>query len=179
MSDRRQQLADAALRVLADGGSRDLTHRAVDAEAGVPAGSTSNYFRTRDALITAIADRLEELDRIEAGRLLATPPQTLEQVADLLAAFAEWQTSEKTAQATRARLELATILDLSAQHQRLLTTFATVLAGVGVSDPPAAARRAADYLDGVVLHAVTIPGRVVDPDEVRAAAYALLRLDQR
>lgn len=176
MPDRRQHVADAALRVVADGGLRALTHRAVDARAEVPAGSTSNYFRTREALVTAVADRLAELDRLAADRLAAAPPQTVEQVADLIAAFAAWQTGEATAPATRARLELATNLDLSAQHRGLLDRLTTVLAGAGVADPPAAARRVADYLDGVVLHAVTIPGRTVDRAEVRAAASALLTL---
>ena len=176
MSDRRQQIAEAALRVVAGGGLRALTHRAVDAEAGVPVGSASNCFRTREALVTAVADRLAELDRAEADRLTAAPPQTLEQVAELIASFARWQTSGAAAEATRARLELATHLNLSRQHQRLLDDFTAVLTGVGVADPPAAARRAADYLDGVVLHAVTIPDRTVDQAEVRAAAYALLSM---
>lgn len=57
-TDRRTQLADAGLGVLAADGMRGLTHRAVDRAAGVPDGTTSNYFRTRDALVTALADRL-------------------------------------------------------------------------------------------------------------------------
>jgi AcrR family transcriptional regulator len=56
--ERRAGLADAALRVLAREGARGLTHRAVDAEAGAPVGTASNYFRNRPALISAIADRL-------------------------------------------------------------------------------------------------------------------------
>ncbi|MGI5125194.1 NUDIX domain-containing protein [Pseudonocardia sp. CA-107938] len=56
--ERRAGLADAALRVLAREGTRGLTHRAVDAEAGVPTGTASNYFRNRPALISAIADRM-------------------------------------------------------------------------------------------------------------------------
>lgn len=56
--DRRAELADAALRVLAREGGRGLTHRAVDAEASVPQGTTSNYFRNRTALVAAVADRI-------------------------------------------------------------------------------------------------------------------------
>jgi 8-oxo-dGTP pyrophosphatase MutT (NUDIX family)/AcrR family transcriptional regulator len=55
---RRAELADAALRVLAREGSRGLTHCAVDEEAGVPTGTASNYFRSRPALIGAVAERL-------------------------------------------------------------------------------------------------------------------------
>jgi DNA-binding transcriptional regulator YbjK len=59
---RRVQIADAALRVLARAGSRGFTHRAVDEEAGLPSGSSSNYFRTREALLGAAARRHADLD---------------------------------------------------------------------------------------------------------------------
>ncbi|MEU8777317.1 TetR family transcriptional regulator [Streptomyces sp. NPDC048606] len=64
-SDRRTLLADAALDVLADDGMRGLTHRAVDRRAAMPAGTTSAYFRTRAALLTALASRLVQLDQAE------------------------------------------------------------------------------------------------------------------
>ncbi len=55
---RRKLLADAGLRVLADAGARGLTHRAVDAEAGVPTGTCSNYFGSRDELLGALAEHV-------------------------------------------------------------------------------------------------------------------------
>lgn len=58
MSPRMQAILDAAIRVLARKGLRGLTHRAVDAEAGLPEGSTSGYLRTRLALLLAVAQRL-------------------------------------------------------------------------------------------------------------------------
>ncbi|MBB5839472.1 TetR/AcrR family transcriptional regulator [Kribbella italica] len=58
--ERRAQLADAGLAVLAEAGARGLTHRAVDAAAGLPAGTASNYFRTRDALLGALGERIFE-----------------------------------------------------------------------------------------------------------------------
>ncbi|KXK60936.1 TetR family transcriptional regulator [Micromonospora rosaria] len=57
---RRAALADAGLRVLAATGARGLTHRAVDVEAGVPVGTASNYFRSRDALLGALGERIIE-----------------------------------------------------------------------------------------------------------------------
>jgi AcrR family transcriptional regulator len=59
-TERRSILADAGIRVLAQEGARGLTHRAVDAEAGTPRGTASNYFPTRDALIQALVDRIAE-----------------------------------------------------------------------------------------------------------------------
>ncbi len=58
---RRDRLADAAIEVLARLGARGLTHRAVDAEAGEPPGTTSRYFRTRDALMSGVAQRIRHL----------------------------------------------------------------------------------------------------------------------
>ena len=58
--ERRTQLADAGLDVLATQGARGLTHRAVDAAAGLPAGTASNYFKTRDALLGALGERIFE-----------------------------------------------------------------------------------------------------------------------
>ncbi|MBL7256883.1 TetR/AcrR family transcriptional regulator [Paractinoplanes lichenicola] len=55
---RRDLLADAGLRVLARSGARGLTHRAVDQEAEVPAGTASNYFRSRDALFSGLGERI-------------------------------------------------------------------------------------------------------------------------
>lgn len=57
---RRRVIADAGLTVLARDGSRGLTHRAVDVVAGVPTGTTSNYFRSRDALVAGLVERIGE-----------------------------------------------------------------------------------------------------------------------
>ncbi|GAA2715350.1 TetR/AcrR family transcriptional regulator [Micromonospora olivasterospora] len=46
--------------MLAAAGARGLTHRAVDAEAGVPTGTASNYFPSREALLGALAERIFE-----------------------------------------------------------------------------------------------------------------------
>lgn len=55
---RRTQLADAGLEVLARDGARGLTHRAVDREAGLPIGTSSNYFPGRADLLGALAERV-------------------------------------------------------------------------------------------------------------------------
>lgn len=68
--ERRAQMLDAAIGILADTGVGGLTHRQVDERAGLPAGTTSNYFRTRQALLEATAARTVELHwrRVEALR---------------------------------------------------------------------------------------------------------------
>lgn len=58
--DRRDRLADAGLALLAREGARGVTYRAVERAAGLPAGTTSNYFRGRDELMAALAARIYE-----------------------------------------------------------------------------------------------------------------------
>ncbi|MFE6924202.1 TetR/AcrR family transcriptional regulator [Nocardia sp. NPDC057663] len=55
-TDRRSQIVAGAIDLIATRGIRALTHRAVDTRLDLPAGSTSYYFRTRHALIEAVAD---------------------------------------------------------------------------------------------------------------------------
>jgi DNA-binding transcriptional regulator YbjK len=59
--ERRNQILDAAIDILCDDGVGGLTHRQVDSRADLPAGTTSNYFRTRQALLEATAARTVDL----------------------------------------------------------------------------------------------------------------------
>ena len=72
---RRNHLADAGLRILAREGARGLTHRAVDREAQVPAGTTANYFNSRERLLGALGTRIFER--------IAPAPEVFEQVGTL------------------------------------------------------------------------------------------------
>ena len=107
--DRRELVTDAAISVLAKSGARGLTHRSVDSEAGLPEGSTSNLFRTRDALLAAVLERhvereLEVLTAIE--RASAGPATGPREVAALLASFVAGTTTGDAAELTAARYEL-------------------------------------------------------------------------
>jgi DNA-binding transcriptional regulator YbjK len=59
--ERRNQILDVAIDILCDDGVGGLTHRHVDTRSGVPPGTTSNYFRTRQALLEATAARTVDL----------------------------------------------------------------------------------------------------------------------
>src|SRR3954453_6550341 len=60
---RRDEALEAALTVLGARGLRHLTHRAVDQRAGLSPGSTSNHFRTREALVGAVIEHLAARER--------------------------------------------------------------------------------------------------------------------
>ncbi len=62
-TDRREVLLDAAIVVVAERGMRGLTHRAVETQAGLPHGSTTYYFGTRQDLVIALMRHLAERGR--------------------------------------------------------------------------------------------------------------------
>lgn len=87
MVDRREEIADAGIRLIATRGLRALTHRAIDAELGLPIGSTSYYVRTRRDLLASIAHRLA--DRTRADISAAPLPSDLDiaSAAQAMSAF--------------------------------------------------------------------------------------------
>lgn len=86
--ERRNQLADAGLTVLAAAGARGLTHRAVDAAAAVPAGTTSNYFRSRDDLLGALGERIFE--RLAPDEAVLAPLANRERSVDLVVDYVRY-----------------------------------------------------------------------------------------
>ncbi|WP_431956209.1 TetR/AcrR family transcriptional regulator [Nocardia lijiangensis] len=62
-TDRRTLIVDAAIELIARRGIRALTHRALDTALELPPGSSSYYFRTKRALVEAIADRISSRSR--------------------------------------------------------------------------------------------------------------------
>ena len=158
---RRTEIADAALAVLAAEGSRGLTHRAVDEAAGLPTGSTSNYFRSRDALLEAAARRHAELDAPPPADIdTATAPAealTREQTRTLILAAinrvldpAAWPMVvaryELTLEATR-RPSLHPVMEESRTHFVGLAT--TLLRAGQCETPEAHARQLIALLDGI------------------------------
>jgi AcrR family transcriptional regulator len=104
--DRRTLLADAGLRVIATQGARGLTHRAIDREANVPLGTTSNYFRSREALLGALGNRIFERFAPDPEVLtrLAERPPSVELYVDYVRYIVERTMREP--ELTRALLEL-------------------------------------------------------------------------
>lgn len=97
--ERRTALVDAAIEVLAREGARGLTFRAVDAEAEVPAGTASNYFSSRDDLLTQAGGRIHlrmAPDAAEVEDTMSSAPPTRELVAELLRQLVRRMARERT-----------------------------------------------------------------------------------
>jgi TetR/AcrR family transcriptional regulator, regulator of biofilm formation and stress response len=92
---RREQILEAALRVIGRSGRGAVTHRAVAEEAGVPLGSTTYYFDSRDdllgqALEHVAAREAERYDmRAEELRDVKTPRELADRLIEELVAAAE------------------------------------------------------------------------------------------
>jgi DNA-binding transcriptional regulator YbjK len=188
---RRAEIADAAIATLARDGMRGLTHRAVDRAAGLPEGSASYYFRTRQALLQATVERLAELDSADmldgTGMLpsadLATPPGLdLDTVADAAAGIVEgWLTTGRQRQLARYELALEATRRpelrraLAASGAAIRDLVACQLAAAGVRQP---SQRAADFvafLDGLLFDQIAGAGaRKLTSADLRAAIRALL-----
>ena len=134
LQTRRQAIAAGALDVLAEQGTHKLTHRSVDRHLGLPQGSTSYYFNSREALLMAAADALAQADTQDVLALGDAP--------DLSPLLALW-----TAPPARTRL-----LARLEQHRALFRHLGeAVMARRGEPNPQAAADEAIAHFEGQLL----------------------------
>ncbi len=99
---RRKRITSGVLAVLQERGVEGLTHRAVAAAAGVPLGSTTYHFRSKDDLLAvALSEAIDgwatELDAWAAALPLGTP---------LAQALAEWHVQATTTRRATSLVEL-------------------------------------------------------------------------
>ncbi len=182
--ERRTVLADAAIEVLADAGMRGLTHRAVDRAAALPDGTTSAYFRTRAALLTALVRRLVARDQAElqaAGERMPMP-RTPAELTDALAALTRARLTGEGRRRSLARYacalesvrdpELREILvprdNAGREHVRAF------LAARGAPDPDARTLILLACVDGLVLDHL-LAGTEVPLDALEGLIAAALR----
>lgn len=174
MPSREENLLDAAIGILGSQGVRALTHRAVDAAAAVPTGSTANYFKTRDMLISAVADRFADRDRAtwQAIAGFVRPTDAVELAAALAAYVHRALGPERALTIARYGLfvEAALRPELQgrlAEAARSIRTWGTEwLRAIGSTDPESECAAILDYLDGLIFHQLTFPGPV---DQLEAA----------
>ncbi len=192
-TERRRALARAGIEVIADGGMRTLTHRSVEATAGLPAGTASYHFRTRTDLVRAVLTEIAAMSRrrlddgpaVHTGEAGSTPvpvaerPAVAAQIATAGAAFILGQLTDyrRTTLARYAlEVEVAANPDLT-EVLHAAEQFHELAAGacrtLGVEDAETAGRHLLAFLDGIV-HAPLLgaASRRADPPAPGAAAAA-------
>jgi DNA-binding transcriptional regulator YbjK len=162
MAETRDRALEAAVRLVGDHGVRALTHGRVDAEAGLPRGSTSNWFRTRDALVSGVLIWIAEQERAELTAAMA-PARTPGEVVDALCSMLESATGPN---ATRTRARYALFLEVTASpgilpamraQRGLFEEWAhDRLAILGAPDPATAARTLLALSAGLIVNRLTV-----------------------
>jgi DNA-binding transcriptional regulator YbjK len=152
-------IADAAISVLALEGARGLTHRALDRRLQLPDGSTSYYFRTRQALLAAATARLLLLDSLDASDFEMS-------AAGLSRMCQRWSTGTRRERAI-ARLELflaaARSPEFDAAREFFLAGADAKLRDLSASSPRSAAVAVVALMDGLLIHSLVL-GPLREPE---------------
>ncbi|GAB3565128.1 TetR/AcrR family transcriptional regulator [Amycolatopsis endophytica] len=170
-------IADAAIEVVAAEGMRGLTHRAVDRAAGLPAGSTSYYARTRAALLELTIGRILELDDAE---ITVGTDRTAPALAKFLHVSLTKGRSRLIAryefalEATR-RPELRAIYDSAGRRFRDSCT--RLLTDLGSPEPERHTRMLIAWCDGLLFDSVAGAGAARKPKlaELERGTHEFLR----
>ena len=174
----RERALEAAVELLGAQGVRALSHARVDEQAGLPPGSTSNWFRTRRALLAGVVDWIAERERADLDPAAMPVITGVDELVEGLCAMTELQSGPFAAR-TRARyalfLELGGDAELGEPLRRQRREFERwaerMVTGVGIPDPVPATRALMALADGLLLHRLT-----VDRDlEVRPAIERSVR----
>lgn len=166
---RRAVLTDAAITLLAREGTHGLTHRAVERATGLPAGTAVNYFRSREALLVATAERVVSLSLDDMARIdrEMDPGSAHDPLAELIAA-------SLLDASTRARDRYVAIFELQLEARRRPVLAATLArlqsvahavtadehATLGLRVPPDAVGTLMALYGGALFVLVTGPGEV-------------------
>lgn len=123
---RRDDIAQAAMELAAEGGGHTLTHRRIDRRLGLPEGTTSNYARTRRDLVRMVVERIADRALLRAPD--APPPRTVDEAVEQLTALFE----NVVASGVDIRARMALTIDCLSDPElhALLTTESPVRATV-------------------------------------------------
>ncbi|MDQ1596887.1 MAG: hypothetical protein QOI70_311 [Microbacteriaceae bacterium] len=172
----RERALDAAVELIGTQGLRALTHARVDEQAGIPRGSTSNYFRTRAALLEGVVTRVADQELGNLAPAVGPDSMTPNDLVEAITAVIEVTTGEFRSR-TIARYvlflesahDIAVQAPLVANRQRFERWTEDMLTHLGAADPVSATRALMACGEGLVLHRIT-----VDPDADPRPAVAMV-----
>ncbi|WP_245676334.1 TetR/AcrR family transcriptional regulator [Nocardia niwae] len=145
--------------MIATRGLRALTHRALDTELALPAGSTSYYFRTKRALIEAIVDRITARSREDfaAAALAPTGAAAPHSVAEAIATWLDRLLADRRAHLIARHALLVDLLDDPDLRPRLVHSLFSVdrardlFHAIGAPDPQTRAEDFVAVIEGAVF----------------------------
>jgi TetR/AcrR family transcriptional regulator, regulator of biofilm formation and stress response len=177
---RREEILDATLRVIGRDGRESVTHRAVAEEAGVPLGSTTYYFDSRDDILGQALEHVaaqeverygrlgDELRSVKSARELADRlvSELVAAAEDRTAYIAEYELWLEAGRRPELREAAQSWCDA---EQR---SIAGALENLGSTDPRADASLVVAALDGL---GERLLGREADPAEAAKELLPELR----
>ena len=168
--ERRTQILDAAVDILADIGVGGVTHRQVDARAGLPPGTTSNYFRTRVALLEAVTSHVADLhwQRVAVLQSVVGQPQSRDGVKALMTRMIT-DPDEQSRRRNAARFELFLEGTRRPELRPALSEIQSAAMKSASSDPGSGRLQPVDRTDGRTEPAAQRVG-VFQPDDFAGAA---------
>lgn len=184
---RRRQALDTAVVLLGTGGERAMAFHSVDDAAGIPRGSTSNHFRTRELLLVGVcAEVLARRARIFIDSAwpngLGNPLTAGELVKSLTGYVLDATDPSMTATGVvaRAHLSLAVLAQfhpevrrmLAASDQRLQHSLHTARRLINPAALEWHTEMITDYLAGVITAQITTPREKFNPRRGIAAQLA-------
>ena len=177
---RREQIADAGVRLIARGGIRRLTHLQVDAEADLPRGSTSYYARTSRDLTALVVDRLADYTQEDLAGLTIPAALTRPEAVRVAVGFLDHLALREDAQAARFALlfelrgddELRAVLTVDAPVRAPLVRAAEkLLQAIGIADPSQQAADLVGLVDALLMYR-TARAAPIDSARVLHAYFA-------
>lgn len=157
--ERLDAIADAAVSLVAQGGARALTHRAVDARAGLPTGSTSFSVRTRHDLLQLTLRRITSTTQAGLDSIAIPDRLTVEHAVQLAQSVLEHLAQRPAPHRARTALLLelkdedrAELTDQAPVRARLLAAAERLLVALGAADPPARSADLVGLIDALVLY---------------------------
>jgi DNA-binding transcriptional regulator YbjK len=181
--ERRRALADAAIEVLGRAGIHGLSHRSVDERADLPPGTASNYFRSRDALLQAAADRVIELHKQDMTAATGGTPTPIdrETLIELIALSLHYAATEQ-----RTRYLAVYELTLEATRRPRLREALAQLAeptldftvrmhrDLGLNTPRAQVRALITLYGAALFDLATRPSETVTLEDARTLTRAMV-----
>lgn len=169
-TERRVALLDAGLEIVAEHGLQALTHRAVEARAGVSHGVTTYHFSTREAMIRALFEHVCERQIAWITRMYSSlwadlagdDPGSIDREAFTRRAV-QMLVAERTLTLARYELYLNSARDpelarlTATLRERHVQVQAQMFRAVGAADPEFAAHRLLSATEGLLIYQLSVP----------------------
>lgn len=183
---RRAEVLEAAIQVAGTHGVDGLTYRSVDAAANVPSGTTSNHFRTRDALLLGVIIEIEKLRRAFWRALVTeTNPTTVSELVDIVTAYANGAVGVMS---TRVRAYMVLLMEgwshpelrepLQRGRDAQIPRTLQLMRKVNPGTPEMHAEILQDYLTGIIYQQLANPAPEFNPRPAIEALITVLVMPQ-